>query len=67
MSKKHFVALAAEIAAIQPTEARQLAAEAVARVAARFNPAFDLDRFMSACNALGFIPDPFHPTARAQG
>lgn len=56
MTKKHFIALAAEIAAIQNVEARQLAAEAVARVAGRFNPNFNLDRFMTACNALGLYP-----------
>lgn len=40
MTKKYFIALAAEIAKIDDLRARREAAEAVARAAQQFNPAF---------------------------
>lgn len=48
MSKQHFVALAAEIAKLNP-ESRLDAAQAVATVAAKFNPAFNKAVFFKAC------------------
>lgn len=52
MSKKHFEALAAAIKEIEDKAARVEAALAVGRVCANFNKAFDLPRFLAACNAL---------------
>lgn len=49
MTKKHFIALAAEIALIDDREARRKAADAVARAARQFNPNFDKARFLAAC------------------
>lgn len=50
MSKKHFVALAKEIAA-EPDEAkRRFACEVIVKVAAQDNPKFDSERFRQACN-----------------
>lgn len=49
MTKKHFIALAAEIAFIADREARRKAAEAVCRAARQFNPNFDKARFLAAC------------------
>ena len=51
MSKKHFIALAAEIAKLNP-ESRLDAASAVAAVAAKFNPAFNKDMFFKACGVV---------------
>jgi hypothetical protein len=48
MTKKHFIALAAEIAKIGDYAARALAANAVATVAVRDNPRFDRARFLKA-------------------
>jgi hypothetical protein len=49
MTKKHFIALARRIAAINDASARLHAAQAVADVAALDNPRFDRARFMAAC------------------
>ena len=49
MTKRHFIALAREISEIQDYAARCLAADAVARAAAQFNPNFDRARFLAAC------------------
>lgn len=49
MTKKYFIALAAEIAKIDDLRARREAAEAVARAAQQFNPNFDKARFLAAC------------------
>ncbi|MDQ5980515.1 MAG: hypothetical protein QG602_3492 [Verrucomicrobiota bacterium] len=48
MTKQHFIALAAEIAKLTP-ESRGDAATAVAVVAQKFNPNFDVVRFFKAC------------------
>lgn len=50
MTKRHFQALADEIANISDDTARLAAARAVARACARFNSAFDRGRFFRACN-----------------
>lgn len=50
MTRKHFVALADEIANISDDTARLAAARAVARACAKFNPDFDRGRFLKACN-----------------
>lgn len=52
MSKKHFQALAAEIAKIEDLKARVSAAMAVGAVALKDNARFDYPRFLAACNAL---------------
>lgn len=49
MTKKHFEALAREIAAIKHELSRSAAATAVARVCVQFNPSFDIARFYAAC------------------
>ncbi|MEN6367737.1 MAG: hypothetical protein ABFC88_13075 [Thermoguttaceae bacterium] len=49
MSKKHFIALAAEISAIVNPKARRAAALAVCSACARFNGRFDRGRFLRAC------------------
>ena len=49
MSKKHFEALAAQIALIEDIKARLDAAEAVAKVCQQFNSCFDSTRFFLAC------------------
>jgi len=49
MTKQHFEALAAEIKAISDMDTRAAAADAVAKVAKRFNPRFDWMRFLAAC------------------
>ena len=51
MTRKHFIALAAEIAKIVDPAARIAAARAVADAAGQFNPAFDRARFFTACGA----------------
>lgn len=51
MTRQHFEALAAEIKAIPVITHRVTAAYAVARAVRQFNPAFDLDRFLTACGA----------------
>jgi len=52
MTKKHFIALAAEIAGIEDRKARLLAAQCVCNVGQRFNPSFDRVRFFQACGLL---------------
>lgn len=52
MTKKHFEALAAEIAGIRDRGARLLAAQCVCNAAQRFNPRFDRVRFFQACGLL---------------
>jgi hypothetical protein len=49
MSKKHFIALAAEFSKIKDATARKQAAEAVCTVAAQVNDRFDRSRFLTAC------------------
>jgi len=49
MTRKHFVALASEIASINDDLSRRAAAFAVARACAKFNQNFDRARFLSAC------------------
>ena len=49
MTKRHFIALAKRIAEIGNYPARCLAADAVAKACAEFNPAFDRTRFLEAC------------------
>ena len=49
MSRKHFVAMAKEIADMQDRKSARIAAEAFAHVAAAVNPRFDFNRFYSAC------------------
>lgn len=49
MTKKHFTALAAEIATIHDISQRLAAAYAVANVAKRLNPRFQAEKFMQAC------------------
>lgn len=50
MSRKHFVAMAKEINAMQDRRSARIAAEAFATVAAAVNPRFNFARFYSACN-----------------
>ena len=52
MSKKHFNALAAEIAKIPNKKARHEAACAVARVCGQFSQSFNGPRFFEAANAV---------------
>lgn len=52
MTKKHFKALAREIAEIEDMTARKIAALAVARACAQFNPAFNRDLFLIACEVI---------------
>jgi hypothetical protein len=49
MSRKHFVALAAAIAAIENKKARCIAAERVADACRQFNSRFNRERFLRAC------------------
>ena len=49
MSRKHFQALADEIARIEDSAARIQAANAVARACRAMNPNFNYERFMRAC------------------
>ena len=49
MSRKHFVALAANIARIENLEVRKQTAQAVAAVCADCNGNFDRARFFRAC------------------
>ena len=49
MSRKHFIALASAIAAIENKKARRAAAEKIAAACRQFNPRFNLDRFLRAC------------------
>ena len=49
MTRKHFIALAQEIALIPGALARYDAAKAVATACKGINPAFNKDRFFVAC------------------
>ena len=49
MTKKHFVAIAREIAQMSDRKSARIAAEAFAPVAQSNNPSFDQARFLSAC------------------
>jgi len=50
MSRKHFIAIAAEIATIQDDTARRVAALAMCAVCKAQNSRFDRARFLRACN-----------------
>jgi len=52
MSRKDFVALAAEIAQIVDVDARRSAAYAVAVACQKLNPRFDFTKFYEACGAV---------------
>ena len=49
MTRKHFVAMAQEIAQMPDRKSARIAAEAFAQVACAVNPRFDFDRFYTAC------------------
>jgi hypothetical protein len=49
MTKKHFVAIAREIAQMSDRKSARIAAEAFAQVAQSTNPRFDQARFLTAC------------------
>ena len=49
MSRKHFIAMAKEINAMQDRRSARLVAEAFAAVASAVNPRFDFARFYTAC------------------
>lgn len=49
MSRKHFVAIAAGIAAIADSKARKQAAYTLADTLASTNPRFNRARFLAAC------------------
>lgn len=53
MSKKHFIALAKEIAAEKDEAKRQFACEVIIKVATQDNPNFDPTRFRAACKISG--------------
>jgi hypothetical protein len=50
MSRKHFIALAAAVAAIADPSDRRNVAELLAEVCAAANPRFNRQRFYRACN-----------------
>lgn len=50
MSKKHFIALAKEIAAEADEAKRKFACEIIIKVACADNANFDPNRFRNACN-----------------
>jgi hypothetical protein len=50
MTRKHFVAAAETVAAIENLERRKTAAHSFAKEFARANPRFDRVRFFTACN-----------------
>lgn len=52
MTRKHFIALAREIAKIESSHVRYAAASAVANAAIEFNPLFDRERFYDACKVV---------------
>lgn len=52
MSRKDFVALAAEIALIVDADARRAAAYAVATACQKLNPRFNFVKFYEACGAV---------------
>jgi hypothetical protein len=49
MTRKHFVAMAKEIAQMPDRKSARIAAEAFAQVARSVNPRFDSGRFLTAC------------------
>ena len=49
MTRKHFVAMAQEIAQMPDRKSAKIAAEAFAQVARSVNPRFDFNRFYTAC------------------
>jgi hypothetical protein len=49
MTRKHFVAMAKEIAQMPDRKSAKIAAEAFAQVARSVNPRFDFGRFFTAC------------------
>lgn len=49
MSRKHFIAMAREIAQMPDRKSARIAAEAFAHVAHAVNPRFDYSRFYAAC------------------
>lgn len=51
MTKKHFIALAREIAEIRDDTARRAAANAVAEACRTQSYKFDRERFLTACRA----------------
>ena len=52
MSRKHFIALAAAVAAIADSANRRNVAELLAAVCASANPRFNRQRFYNACNVV---------------
>jgi hypothetical protein len=52
MTRKHFQAIADEIARIENLTCRIEAAHAVARAVKQFNPAFDVTKFYHACDVV---------------
>jgi hypothetical protein len=49
MTRKHFIAMAKEIAQMPDRKSARIAAEAFAQVASSANPRFNFDRFYTAC------------------
>ena len=49
MTRKHFIAMAREIAEMPDRKSAKIAAEAFAQVARSVNPRFDFNRFYTAC------------------
>ena len=49
MTKKHFIAMAKEIAQMPDRKSARVAAEAFAQVARLVNPRFDQTKFLTAC------------------
>jgi len=54
MSKKHFKALAAEIASVQDKVIRDHMTQAIGQVCHRLNDRFDWSRWTDACNSLPY-------------
>jgi hypothetical protein len=49
MTRKHFIAMAKEIAQMADRKSARVAAEAFAQVARSVNSRFDTNRFLTAC------------------
>jgi hypothetical protein len=49
MTRKHFIAMAREIAEMPDRESARIAAQAFAAVARTVNSRFDTERFLTAC------------------
>jgi hypothetical protein len=49
MTKKHFIAMAREIAQMSDRKSARIAAEAFAQVARSVNSRFNTERFLTAC------------------